>query len=92
MMIELIIFITTVVFLFIISILSNRVWYRKSVEQEKIWSELTRKIIRESNKDLIRLESKISNLEISINNITDANGEVIENDGSLQDDELSALG
>lgn len=91
MMIELIIFITTVVFLFIISILSNRVWYRKSVEQEKIWSELTRKIIRESNKDLIRLESKISNLEISINNITDANGEVIENDGSLQDDELSAL-
>ena len=91
MMIELIIFITTVVFLFIISILSNRVWYRKSVEQEKIWIELTRKIIRESNKDLIRLESKISNLEISINNITDANGEVIENDSSLQDDELSAL-
>ena len=91
MMIELIIFITTVVFLFIISILSNRVWYRKSVEQERIWSELTRKIIRESNKDLIKLESRISNLEKNINTIVYKNGEVIENDGSLQDDELSTL-
>ena len=91
MMIELIIFITTVVFLFIISILSNRVWYRKSVEQERIWSELARKIIRENNKNLIELESRISNLENFINIITNENGEVIENDGSLQDDELSTL-
>lgn len=91
MMIELIIFITTVVFLFIISILSNRVWYRKSVEQERIWSELARKIIRENNNDLIRLESRISNLEKNINTIVYENGEVIENDGSLQDDELPAL-
>lgn len=91
MMIELIIFIVTVAFLFIISILSNRVWYRKSLEQERVWSELTRKMIREWNSSMLDLESRMTNLEDFINIITNENGEVTENDSSLQDDELPVI-
>ena len=91
MIIELIVFIVTVVFLFIISILSNRVWYKKSIEQERIWSELTRKIIRERNNDILELESRVTNLENFINIITNENGEVIGYDSSLQDDELPTI-
>lgn len=75
-----IIFIIVVFVLFIISILSNRVWYRKSVEQERIWSELTRNMIREWNNDVKELKLKVANLE---NFITNENGEVIENDSNL---------
>ena len=75
-----IIFIIVVFILFIISILSNRVWYRKSVEQERIWSELTRNMIREWNNDVKELKLKVANLE---NFITNENGEVIENDSNL---------
>ena len=91
MMIELIVFIVTVVFLFIVSILSNRVWYKKSIEQERVWSELTRKIIRERNNDILELESRVTNLENFINIITNENGEVIGYDSSLQDDELPTI-
>ena len=91
MMIELIIFIVTVVVLFIIYILSNRVWYRKSLEQERIWSELTRKMIREWNNSMLDLESRITSLEDFINIITNENGEVTENDSGLQDDELPVI-
>jgi len=91
MMIELIVFIVTVVFLFIISMLSNRVWYRKSIEQERVWSELTRKIIRERNNDILKLESRVTSLENFINTITNENGEVIGYDSSLQDDELPTI-
>ena len=79
MTIELIIFIVTVVVLFIFYILSNRVWYRKSLEQERVWSELTRKMIREWNKSMLDLESRITSLEDFINTIK----EVIDDDSSL---------
>ena len=79
MTIELIIFMVTVVVLFIIYILSNRVWYRKSLEQERVWSELTRKMIREWNNNMLDLESRITSLEDFVNTIR----EVIDDDSSL---------